>query len=111
MPRKLRFNPDDRLVEATEKQLGQRIPEPLHERLDELCDRVYESGAHSRPTKADLISAIILAAPEDPAELKAMLAQYGQARVRDALVGIGPSDAAVIELAPRRPGPRRSART
>lgn len=110
MPGKLRLNPDDRLVEVTVRQLGQRIPEPLHQRLGELCDLVYEDGAPRRPTKEDLIAAIILGAPEDPAQLKAMLDTYGRALVRDAFLDIAVSDTAVIELAPRTPGPRHGRR-
>lgn len=111
MPGNLHFNPDDRLIEATVRQLGQRIPEPLHRRLGELCDLVYEDGAPRRPTKEDLIAAIILGAPEDPTQLKAMLDAYGRARVRDAFIDLALADTAVIELAPRTPGPRRGRRS
>lgn len=107
MARNLRFSPDDRLVEATPKQLGQRIPEPLHRRLEELCDIVYDAGAARRPTKEDMVASLVLGAPEDSARLQEMLASYGRARVRDAFVDKAPTNSPVIELKPRKPGPRR----
>jgi hypothetical protein len=105
--RNLRFNPDDRLVEAAPKQLGQRIPEPLHRRLEELCDIVYDAGVPRRPTKAEIVAALVLGAPEDAARLQEMLATYGRARVQDAFVGETHGESSVIELKPRKPGPRR----
>lgn len=103
---KTRLNATDRLIEADPKALGQRVPEPLHVRLIELCDAVYESGEAHRPTKADMLAALILAAPEDPAELVGLLQRYGRAQVSDAILS-APDNATVIEMAPRTPGPRR----
>lgn len=95
----------DRLIEAESKALGQRVPEPLQRRLIELCDAVYEAGEPRRPTKAELLGALILAAPEDPDEIVELLRAYGRATVRDALVA-RPDEGAVIAFARRRPGPR-----
>lgn len=106
MEEKLRFKATDRLIEASPKALGQRVPEPLHARLIQLCDAVYESGEPHRPTKADLLAALILAAPEDPGALIEMLRRYGRAQVAEASLG-APTDAAVVEFAPRNSGPRR----
>jgi hypothetical protein len=103
---KIRFNADDRLIEASPKTLGQRVPEPLHRRLMELCDAVYEAGEPQRPTKADMLAALILGAPEDPAKLIDLLREYGRARVGQAMLS-RPSEGAVLEFAPRTSGPRR----
>lgn len=101
-----KFKPHDRLMEAAPKPLGQRVPEPLHQRLIELCDAVYESGEPSRPTKADMVAALILAAPEDPEALVELLRSYGRARVVDALPSAS-EQADVIKLTERTSGPRR----
>lgn len=104
----VRLNVGDRLIETLPKALGQRVPEPLHRRLIELCDLVYEAGQPQRPTKADMLAALILAAPEDPEELVALLQRYGRARVGDAFLA-GP-EGDVIEFAARTSGPRRGSR-
>lgn len=103
--RNIRLRAADRLLEASPKALGQRVPEPLHRRLIELCDAVYEAGEPRRPTKADMLAALILAAPEDPARLVEMLQAYGKARVRDAVLSRPDGD--LIEFAARTPGPKR----
>jgi hypothetical protein len=100
----------DRLIEAETKALGQRIPEPLQHRLIELCDAVYEAGQPHRPTKADMLAALILAAPDDPESLIEVLQRYGRARVSDALVTRSDGDGDVIAFAPRTSGPRRASR-
>lgn len=106
MTRKAPLKATDRLIEAEPRALGQRVPEPLQQRLIELCDSVYDAGEPRRPTKADLLAALILAAPEDPQELVALIATYGRATVGDALLA-RPTDGEVIDFAPRTPGPRR----
>ena len=106
MPRKAPLKATDRLIEADARALGQRVPEPLQQRLIELCDAVYDAGEPHRPTKADLIAALILAAPEDPHELVALISAYGRATVGDALLA-RPADGEVIEFARRTSGPRR----
>ena len=106
MAGKVRFNAADRLIETAPKALGQRVPEPLHRRLIELCDAVYEAGEPRRPTKADMLAALILAAPEDPERLIEILLTYGRARVRDALLA-KPDDGDVIEFPARTSGPKR----
>jgi hypothetical protein len=105
-----RFKASDRLLEASPKPLGQRVPEPLHVRLLDLCDLVYASGETRRPTKAEILGAMILAAPEDPAALVAMLNAYGRADVGSALVG-SRKGADVVRFERRLPGPRRGRST
>jgi hypothetical protein len=102
------FIRDQRLREAPNSGLGQRIPEPLHDRVERLCDLVYEAG-YERPTKARMIAALLLAAEANPERLAAALAAYDRATVGDALLE-GESDRAVVSLPQRRPGPRSVAR-
>jgi hypothetical protein len=102
----LRLSVNDRLIEAEAKSLGQRIPEPLHRRLIELCDRVYDAGQPQRPTKADMLAALILAAPACAENLIELLNTYGRARVGDAILDRD-EHADVIDFARRTPGPRR----
>jgi len=106
--RSLRLRAGDRLLEADPKALGQRVPEPLHRRLLDLCDLVYEAGQPQRPTKADMLAALILAAPEDPGALVDLLQRYGRAQVRDALIAVPEGE--VVEFAERTSGPRRGNR-
>lgn len=97
---------EDRLLEANPKPLGQRVPEPLHERVEQLCELVYEAGEPRRPSKMEMIAALLLAAPTDPEELVELVRRYGRARVRDTLVQAEATSADVINLPDRTSGPR-----
>jgi hypothetical protein len=99
------YEPNQRLTEADPKPLGQRIPNPLHERVDELCDAVYQAG-HARPTKVRMLAALILSAPTDPATLDDLLRTFDGATVGDALVVPGRSDGNIIQFPERKSGPR-----
>jgi hypothetical protein len=99
------YDRNHRLIEADPRPLGQRIPNPLHERVDELCDVVYRAG-HARPTKVRMLAAVLLAAPTDPATLDALLRAFDRATVGDALVAPGRADGNVIRLPERKSGPR-----
>ena len=101
-----RFKASERLLEASPQPLGQRVPEPLHVRLLDLCDLVYASGETRRPTKAEMLGALILAAPEEPTRLVEMLDAYGRADVGSALVGPR-KGAEVVRFERRSSGPRR----
>jgi hypothetical protein len=79
------YDRNQRLTEADPKPLGQRIPNPLHERIGDLCDVVYRAG-HARPAKVKMLAALILAAPTEPATLDQMLRAFDRATVGDALV-------------------------
>jgi hypothetical protein len=99
------YEPNQRLTEADPKPLGQRIPNPLHERVDELCDVVYRAGG-ARPTKVRMLAALILAAPTDPSTLDDLLRTFDGATVRDALVAPQRSSGNVIQFPERKSGPR-----
>lgn len=86
--------------------LGQRVPEPLHERVEQLCDLAYEAGEPRRPTKQQMVAALLFGAPTDAEELVELLHRYGRATVADALIGSEAPAGDVIELPTRKSGPR-----
>jgi hypothetical protein len=94
-----------RLIEADPKPLGQRVPNPLHERIEELCEVVYQSG-HARPSKVKMLAALILAAPTDAATLGSALRAYDAATVEDALLAGQRVEGNVITFPVRKSGPR-----
>jgi hypothetical protein len=104
------FDPSDRLVEPNPVPLGQRVPEPIHERVEQLCDLVYEAGEPRRPTKQQMVAALLFGAPADAEELAELLRRYGRATVADALVHSEAAVGDVIQLPKRRSGPRSSRR-
>ena len=99
------YDRNQRLTEADPKPLGQRIPNPLHERIDELCDAVYRAR-HARPTKVKMLAALLLAAPTDPAILVELLQSFDGATVGDALVAPERAEGNVIKFPERKSGPR-----
>jgi|tagenome__1003787_1003787.scaffolds.fasta_scaffold20684483_2 hypothetical protein len=99
-----KFDLNERLNEARERSVGVQMPVPLHERVDQLCDLLHDTG-HRRPSKREMLSALVLAAPTDADELEAMLRAYHGAYVRDALVAES-ATGDVVEFPRRRSGPR-----
>jgi len=102
-----RFDLNDRLDGAHARNLGAAIPEPLHMRIDELCELVY-GARFARPSRKRLIAALLLAAPTDPVELQRLLTNYDAALVGDALVA-QPSGGGIVEFPRPKPGPRSRA--
>jgi hypothetical protein len=105
------LDPRERLIDTPGQALGQRVPECLHERLDQLCDIAYAAGEPQRPTKMQMVGALIFGGPSDPDELVELLRRYGRATVGDAMVGTTIPAGAVIELPARKSGPRSSRRS
>jgi hypothetical protein len=101
----LSFNANDRLVDALHRPLGPQIPEPLHKRLDQMCEAAYEAGETRRPTKAEMVAAILLGSPTEGAEIVELLHQYGKAKVADALLPSDQPAGEVITLERRKSGP------
>lgn len=99
-----KFELEERLEEAKQRGVGVDMAVPLHERIEELCDRVYEAG-YARPSKRKMLAALVLASPTDPTQLDALLRDYDRARVRDSLLG-SPAEGTVVDLPNRRSGPR-----
>jgi hypothetical protein len=104
------FRAADRLLDATPTPLGQRVPEPLHERVEQLCDLVYEAGEPRRPTKKEMVGALLFGSPTEAEELVDLLRRYGRAKVADALLHEESREGSVIELPKRRSGPSSSRR-
>jgi hypothetical protein len=101
------LNPDQRLVDVEKAPLGQRVPAPLHDRIEKLCDLAYEGGEPRRPSKMEMIAALLLASPTDTSALRNLLREYGEATVATALPWSSATDpGAVIELRKRTSGPR-----
>ena len=92
-----------RLAEGEETGAAVDWPVALHHRVDQLVELVESIG--ERPTRKELVAAVVLAAPEDAARLSKMLRTYRTAGTRDALVN-APSNENVVELRRRGPGPR-----
>lgn len=101
-----RFNATDRLVDAQKEQLTGRIPEPLHERLEQLCDAAYEAGETRRPGKAEMLAAVILGSPTAPQDVVEMFRNYGKATVADAFLPSQQPTGSVVTLPQRTSGPR-----
>jgi hypothetical protein len=101
-----RFDPEVRLCEADPKTLGQRLPKPLHERIEELCELLYAAGK-ARPTKVKMLSALILGAPIDVDTLDQMLRTYDAAKVYDCPI-TKPSKGSEVVYPDRTSGPRGS---
>ncbi len=99
-----RFDAELRLSEADPKTLGQRLPKPLHERIEELCDLLYAEG-RARPSKVKMISALILSAPADVEALDQMVRAYDAAKVCDCPL-IEPPEKSEVVYPDRKPGPR-----
>jgi hypothetical protein len=85
--------------------MGQRVPNPLHERIEELCDVVY-AAKHGRPTKMRMLAALILGAPTDAAVLLRMLREYDGATVADCPAIPERAKGEVVEYPERKSGPR-----
>lgn len=91
-----------RLVETPERAIGLRIADPLNQRLDALVEQVARLGI--RTTRKEVVSALILNAPEDPEHLRNLLVNLKSATVGDYLI---PAGKGLRVAEPRiRPGPR-----
>lgn len=100
---KVVLSPDARLSRCERQQISLEIPGPLNERLDELVRLADDEG--SETNRRELVSAILLDAPSSQKALARLVRRYRTALVRDAaLPGLPIAD--LIELKPRRPGPR-----
>lgn len=105
------FNPQQRLIEVRHKSLGQQVPEPLHERVEQLCDLVYDAGEAQRPSKMQMVAALLFGSPTDADELIDLVRRYGRATVAEAIVeSTAAADSSVIKLPARKSGPRSPGR-
>ena len=95
-----KLDPTERLDQASGPALGTRVHEVLHARVDDLADLVLEAGFR-RPTKRELLSALILGAAPDPEELNRLVVEFQGATVADARLG---EPGNVIEIKDRKVG-------
>jgi hypothetical protein len=102
------FDIDERLDEAKERGVGVNMPVPLHERIEDLCDLVYQAGC-ARPTKRKMLAALVLGYSSEANELQRLLGDYDRARVADALVAATP-EGSVVSFPRRVSGPRPKSR-
>ncbi len=101
------FDLNERLRESKDRGLGVDIPVPLHERVDALCELVYDAG-YDRPSKGKMVAALLLAAADDPKTLDELLRAYDRGRVKDSLVGEPEIEGNVVRFPQRGRGPRVS---
>jgi hypothetical protein len=101
-----RFNTGDRLEAVRHRSVGVDLPLPLHERIDELCQVVYDA-TYDRPPIRKMLAALVLAAPADASKLQQLLDTYQRACVSDSLVLTRSADG-IVEFPDRKSGPRRS---
>jgi hypothetical protein len=99
------YSIDQRLTEADPTTLGQRVPKPLHERVEELCDLLY-GAKYARPSKAKLLAALVFDAPTDVKALNRIVRRYERASVGDALVSDRRVKEGRVKLPVRKSGPR-----
>jgi hypothetical protein len=101
----LKYDAELRLTEADPKPMGQRVPNPLHERIEELCDLVY-AKKYGRPTKMRMLAALLLGAPTDATVLQEMLLAYDAATVAECPAIPERGKGEVVEYPERKSGPR-----
>lgn len=99
----------DALVHKQDTSLrSSKMPLVISDRLDDLVRLLNDEGTLvSTVFRHDLLCALIAAAPESAADLEKLMADYGNMKVREAVVGAA-KGAAVIELRPLKPGRRTS---
>ena len=75
-------------------------PLPVSHRLDQLVER----AARTRTDRAELLAALVAAAPESGEELSQLVLAYRDKRAREVLLGV---DLKARRMALPRPGPGR----
>jgi hypothetical protein len=96
---------DDRIRDWPEVATNIGLRRPIEWRLQQLLDRL-DDEAQERTSRRELISALILAAPESGASLSRLIKRYRAATARQAIVG-DELPTSITEL----PRPRKRARS
>lgn len=86
-----------------EDQINVSIPRPLNARLDALVELTNAAGENT--SRKEIVSALLLTAPEDGATLAERVRIFRTAGARDATVS-GYDEAFFLNPSPRGPGPR-----
>ena len=103
-PRILEIDPTSQLRDCPKVQSSVYWPAPIDQRLNDLVALAERSG--ERLSKADLLGALVLSAPDDGEELGVLVRSYRRSATRD-VIGSRDTDA-VVSLEARRPGRRRA---
>jgi hypothetical protein len=96
---------DGLLHKQERRQVPFAIPRVLSDRLDKLCALVNEQGTVGTVFRYELLSALLVEAPESVRELERLIGEYRKLTVRAAAVG-DEKNANVIDLHPVKPGRR-----
>ncbi len=96
--------PDEQLRGAPESQINISLAQVLNARLDALVALAEAAGENT--SRKEIISALLLDAPEDGAALAERLRRYRQALQGDAFVA-GVDSKLFLDPGHRQPGPRR----
>lgn len=78
------------------------LPDVVSERLDALVQQLEVAGI--RVTRAEIVGALLLAAPTDTDEVDRLVRDYKQAPVAD--VYLGTPEGSGLRLGTTQPGPR-----
>lgn len=94
---------DDAVWRTASRNRTFMMPDVLSERLDALVQLLDDDGV--RVTRADIVGALVLAAPADADEIDRLVRSYKHAPVTEAFIGEpeGPG----LRLGTTQPGPRR----
>ncbi|MFO0617215.1 MAG: hypothetical protein U0414_31755 [Polyangiaceae bacterium] len=110
MPRRKprRIDASERLRDSERWPTSIIWPAAIDERLGALVDLAIEDGGEAeRMSRAELLAALVLAAPAEGEALSDLLRRFRRAKVADAVVKRpGDPSTKVIMLRDRRPGPR-----
>lgn len=102
-PSSFTLDADALVTDCPDTQIGARWPWPVHQRLDGLFAVAKRAGA--RPSRAELIAAIVCAFPAEPEALRDALTTYRTSTV-GAVALREPEQGNVVRIDRRRPGRR-----
>lgn len=100
-PSSFTLDADALVNDCPDTQIGARWPWPVHQRLDGLYDLAKKAGA--RPSRAELVAAIVCAFPADPETLGEVLRAYRTSTVRSVALR-EPEHGNVVRFDRRRQG-------
>ena len=95
---------EQRLRASDETQINLAVAVPLNARLDALVAIAEDAGDNT--SRKEIVSALLLEAPDDANALAERLRRFRQASVQDSFIP-GFEDAFFLNPDPRSPGPRR----
>lgn len=102
-PSSFTLDADALVSDCPDTQIGARWPWPIHQRLDGLFRLAKAAGA--RPSRAELIAAIVSAFPAEQEALREVLTTYRTSTVGEVALR-KPEQGNVVRIDRRRPGRR-----